>query len=81
MVKYQMILDHHFTHAATGVLLYLGAKPSQQPLDSGNTHDTADGTSNLSGRFLKKPVRPVWQTGQAGFVHKLPKTLQEPFLL
>jgi hypothetical protein len=69
---------------------------------SGNTHDKAVGTPNRSGRFLRpvrlllldlashrqgKPVRPIWQTGQAGFVQKLPKTPltpktpQEPFLL
>jgi hypothetical protein len=55
---------------------------------SRNTHDTAAGSPNRSGRFLKpvrpllldlasrrqgKPVRPVWQTGQTGFVQKLPK--------
>jgi hypothetical protein len=57
---------------------------------SGNTYDTAAGCPNRSARFLKpvrpllldlashwqgKPVRPVWQTGQAGSVQKLPKTL------
>jgi hypothetical protein len=47
-------------HAATGVLLDLGAKPNQQPRDtrSGNTHDTTAGSPNRSGRFLK-PVRPL----------------------
>jgi hypothetical protein len=91
-------------HAATKVLLDLGARPNQQPQDtrSGNTHDTTAGSPHRSGRFLKpvrpllfdlashrqeKPVRPVWQTGQAGSVQKLPKTLlrenlpQEPLLL
>jgi hypothetical protein len=91
-------------HATTGVLLDLEARPNQQPLDtrSRNTNDTAAGTSNRSGRFLKpirpllldlashrqgKPVRPIWQTGQVGFVQKLPKTPlrlktpQESFLL
>jgi hypothetical protein len=72
------------------VLLNLGAGPNQQPQHtrSGNTHDTAAGSPNRSGRFLKpvrpllldlgsrrqgKPVRPVWQTGQTDFVQKLPK--------
>jgi hypothetical protein len=72
------------------VLLNLGARPNQQPQHtrSGNTHDTAAGSPNRSGRFLKpvrpllldlascrqgKPVRPVWQTGQTDFVQKLPK--------
>jgi hypothetical protein len=55
---------------------------------SGNTHVTAADSPNRSGRFLKpvrpllldlasrrqrKPVRPVWQTGQTDFVQKLPK--------
>jgi hypothetical protein len=72
------------------VLLYLGARPNQKPqhTNSGNTHDTAAGSPNRSGRFLKpvrpllldlasrrqgKSVRPVWQTGQTDFVQKLPK--------
>jgi hypothetical protein len=72
------------------VLLNLGARPNQQPQHtrSGNTHDTAVGSPNWSGRFLKpvrpllldlasrrqgKPVRPVCQTGQTDFVQKLPK--------
>jgi hypothetical protein len=72
------------------VLLNLGAGPNQQPQHtrSGNTHDTAAGSPNRSGRFLKpgrpllldlashrqgKPVRPVWQTGQTASVQKLPK--------
>jgi hypothetical protein len=72
------------------VLLNLGARPNQQPQHtrSGNTHDTAAGSPNRSGQFLKpvrpllldlisrrqgKPVRPVWQTGQTDFVQKLPK--------
>jgi hypothetical protein len=67
-------------HVATEVLLNLGARPNQQPQHtrSANTHDTAAGSPNRSGRFLKlvrpllldlasrrqgKPVRPVWQTG------------------
>jgi hypothetical protein len=55
---------------------------------SGNTHNTTAGCPNRPGRFSKpgrpllldlalhrqgKPVRPVWQTGQAGSVQKLPK--------
>jgi hypothetical protein len=55
---------------------------------SGTTHDTAAGSPNRSGRFLKpvrlllldiasrrqgKPVRPVRQTGQIDSVQKLPK--------
>jgi hypothetical protein len=55
---------------------------------SGNTHDSAAGNPNRSGRFLKpvrpllldlasrrqgKPVRPVWQTSQTDFVQNLPK--------
>jgi hypothetical protein len=59
---------------------------------SGNTHDTTAGSPNRSGRFLKpvrpllldlashrqgKPVRPVWQIGQAGSVQKLPKDPSE----
>jgi hypothetical protein len=77
-------------HIATGVLLNLGARPNQQPQHtrSGTTHDSAAGSPNRSGRFLKpvrpllldlasrrqgKPVRPVWQTGQTDFVQKLPK--------
>jgi hypothetical protein len=55
---------------------------------SENTHDTAAGSPNRSGRFLKpirpllldlasrrqgKPVKPVWQTSQTDFVQKLPK--------
>jgi hypothetical protein len=76
------------------VLLDLGARPNQQPRNtrSGNTHDTATGNPNRSGRFLKpvrpllldlashrqgKLVRPVWQTGQAGSVQKLPKNPSE----
>jgi hypothetical protein len=72
------------------MLLNLGARPNQQPQHtrSGNTHDTAAGSPNRSGRFLKpvkpllfdlasrrqgKPVRPVWQTGQTDFVQKLSK--------
>jgi hypothetical protein len=75
-------------HVATEVLLDLGARPNQQPQHtrSGNTHDTAAGSPNWSGQFLKpvrlllldlasckqrKPVRPVWQTGQTDFVQKL----------
>jgi hypothetical protein len=74
--------------------LDLGERPNQQPQDthSGNTHDTAAGSPNRSGRFLKpvrpllldlashwqgKPVRPVWQTGQVGSVQKLPKNPSE----
>jgi hypothetical protein len=77
-------------HVATEVLLNLGARPNKQPQHtrSGNTHDTAAGSPNRSGRFLKpvrpllldlasrrqgKPVRPVWQTGQTDLVQKLPK--------
>jgi hypothetical protein len=77
-------------HVATEVLLNLGARPNQQPQHtcSGNTHDTAAGSPNRSGRFLKpvrpllldlasrrqgKLVRPVWQTGQTDFVQNLPK--------
>jgi hypothetical protein len=58
------------------VLLNLGARSNQQPQHTrrGNTHDTAAGSPNRSGRFLKpvgpllldlashrqgKPVRPV----------------------
>jgi hypothetical protein len=76
------------------VLLDLGTRPNQQPLDthSGNTHNTAAGSPNRSGRFLKpvrpllsylashrqgKPVRPVWQTGQADFLQKPPKNLSK----
>jgi hypothetical protein len=76
------------------VLLDLGTRPNQQPRNtrSGNTHGTAAGRPNRSGRFLKlvrlllldlasqrqgKPVRPVWQTGQAGSVQKLPKNPSE----
>jgi hypothetical protein len=59
---------------------------------SGNTHDTAAGSPNRSCRFQKpvrpllldlashrqgKRVRPVWQTGQAGSVQKLPKDPSE----
>jgi hypothetical protein len=72
------------------VLLNLGARPNQHPQHtrSGNTHDTAAGSPNRSGWFLKpvrpllldlasrrqgKPVGPVWQTGQTDFVQKLPK--------
>jgi hypothetical protein len=42
-------------HAATGVLLDLGARASQQPRNtrSGNTHDTVAGSPNRSGRFSK----------------------------
>jgi hypothetical protein len=55
---------------------------------SGTTHDTAAGSPNRSGRFLKpvrpllldlashkqgKPVRPVRQTGQTDSVQKLPE--------
>jgi hypothetical protein len=71
------------------VLLNLGARPNQQPQHtrSGNTHDTAVGSPNRSGRFLKpvrpllldlaslrqgKPVRPVRQLGQTDFVQNLP---------
>jgi hypothetical protein len=45
-------------HAATEVLLNLGASPNQQPQHtrSGNTHDTAAGSSNRLGQFLK-PTR------------------------
>jgi hypothetical protein len=81
-------------HTATEVLLDLGASPNQQPQNtrSGSTHDTAAGSPNRSGRFLKpikpllldlashrqgKPVRPVWQTCQAGSVQKLPKNPSE----
>jgi hypothetical protein len=47
-------------HAATEVLLNLGARSNQQPQDtrSGNTHDTAAGSPNRSGWFLK-PVRSL----------------------
>jgi hypothetical protein len=47
-------------HATTRVLLDIGATPNQQLLDtrSGNTHNTAAGSPNWSGRFLK-PVRPL----------------------
>jgi hypothetical protein len=72
------------------VLLNLGARPNQQPQHTRNenTHDTAAGSPNRSGRFLKpvrpllldlassrqgKPVRPVWQSGQNDFVQNLPK--------
>jgi hypothetical protein len=72
------------------VLLNLGARSNQQPQHtrSGNTHDTAAGSRNRSGRFLKpvrlllldlasrrqgKPVRPVWQSGQTDLVQNLPK--------
>jgi hypothetical protein len=72
------------------VLLNLGARPNQQPQHtrSGNTHNTAPGTPNRSGRFLKpvtlllldlasrrqgKPVRLVCQSGQTDFVQNLPK--------
>jgi hypothetical protein len=74
------------------VLLNLGARPNQQPqhthTHSGNTHDTATGSPNRSGWFLKpvrpllldlasrrqgKLVRPIWQTGQTDFVQNLPK--------
>jgi hypothetical protein len=72
------------------VLLNLGARPNQHPQHtrSGNTHDTAAGSPNRLGWFLKpvrpllldlaplrqrKPVRPVWQTGQTDIVQKLPK--------
>jgi hypothetical protein len=56
------------------------------------THDTAAGSPNRSGRSLKpvrpllldlashrqgKPVRLIWQTGQAGSVQKLPKNPSE----
>jgi hypothetical protein len=77
-------------HVATEVQLNLGARANQQPQHtrSGNTHDTAAGSPNRSGRFPKpvrpllldlasrrqgKPVGPVWQTGQTDFVQKLPK--------
>jgi hypothetical protein len=77
-------------HVATEVLLNLGATPDQQPQHtrSGNTQDTAAGSPNRLGWFLKpvrpllldlasrrqgKPVRPVRQTGQTDFVQKLPK--------
>jgi hypothetical protein len=56
-------------HAATEVLLNLGARPNQQPQDThrGNTHDTAAVSPNRSGRFLK-PVRPVSETSQTASV-------------
>jgi hypothetical protein len=59
---------------------------------SGNTHDKAVGTPNRSGQFLRpvrlllldlashrqgKTVRPVWQTGQAGFVQKTPQNTSD----
>jgi hypothetical protein len=49
-------------HAATKVLLNLGARPNQQPQHtrSGNTHETATGSP--------KPVRPVSETGQTASV-------------
>jgi hypothetical protein len=77
-------------HVATEVLLNLGARPNQQlqHTHSGNTHNTATGSPNRSGRLPKpvrsllldlasrrqrKPVGPIWQTGQTDFVQKLPK--------
>jgi hypothetical protein len=71
------------------VLQNLGVRPNQQlhHTRSRNTHDTAAGSPNRSGRFLKpvrpllwdlasrrqgKPVRPVWQSGQTDFVQNLP---------
>jgi hypothetical protein len=75
-------------HATIEVLLDLGARPNQQPQDtrSGNTHNTAAGSPNRSGRFFLKPVRPllldlashrqgkpvrlVWQTGQTGLANR-----------
>jgi hypothetical protein len=63
-------------------------QPTASTTRSGTTHDTAAGSSNRSGRFLKpvrlllldlasrrqgKPVRPVRQTGQTDSVQKLPK--------
>jgi hypothetical protein len=64
-------------HVATRVLLDLGARHNQQPLETHNEkqHDLAAGNQNRSGRFLK-PIRPtLWdlasqlagETGQAGF--------------
>jgi hypothetical protein len=59
---------------------------------SGNTHDMVTSTSNGSGQFMKpvrpllldltthglgKPVKPVWQTGQDGFVQKLPQNTSD----
>jgi hypothetical protein len=72
-------------HVAIGVLLDLGERSNQQPLETrnGKQLETAAGNQNRSSWFLKpvtltfwdlashrlgKPVRPVWQTGQAGFV-------------
>jgi hypothetical protein len=72
------------------VLLNLGARPNQQHQHtrSGTTHDTAAGSPNRSGQFLKpvrpllldlasrrqgKPVRLVRQTGQIDSVQELPK--------
>jgi hypothetical protein len=47
-------------HVATGVLLDLGARHNQQPLEthSGKQHDPAAGNQNRSGRFVK-PVKPT----------------------
>jgi hypothetical protein len=76
------------------VLLDLGARPNQQPQHtrSGNTHDSAAGSPNRSGRFPKlvrpllldlashrkgKLVRPVRQIDQAGSVQKLPTNNSE----
>jgi hypothetical protein len=48
-------------HIATGVLLYLGARCNQQQhkTHSGKQLETAAGSQNRSGRFLK-PVRPTF---------------------
>jgi hypothetical protein len=82
-------------HATTKVLLDQGARHNQQPQDtrSRNTHDTAAGSSNRSGRFLKpvrpllldlashrqgKPIRPTLSRNSPKTPLR-PKTPQEPF--
>jgi hypothetical protein len=70
------------------VLLSLGARPNQQPQHtrSGNTHDTAAGSPNRSGRFLK-PGRPLLfnlasrrqgKTGQTGLAIRSDQLCLEP---
>jgi hypothetical protein len=77
-------------HAATEVLLDLGARHNQQPLEtrSGKQHDLTAGNQNQSGQFLKPVRSTLWdlasqqagETGQAGFVQEIPKTPSRPKL-
>jgi hypothetical protein len=84
-------------HIANRVLLNLGARPNQWPIETHIRKQLKTFTSiqNRSGRFLKpvrptfwdlashrqrKPIRPVWQTGQAGFLQEIPKRSLLTFL-